>query len=285
MTTATWRLSQRKGAHLGQTAFLVGGMIALLRLCGLDPGQAVGSRDGLPRRAGPSNARAAPEVVLGRLGARPIGPLDGSPVYALLQSISLRAGLPRTPALYCIPTATLNAFALGEPDAAVVAVTEGLVRQLTLDELAGILAHEVAHIRNRDTTTMAFARDLTTATELMSLTGLILLELDARHGATRRAPGLAEAALLLCLAPALSWLLQLALSRLREFDADLDAVQLSGSAVGLARALQKLEHHHAGDGAAATAPLGAIGILLRSHPETVARVRSLLEIGIAGQAA
>jgi heat shock protein HtpX len=193
--------------------------------------------------------------------------------------------LPRTPDLYCIPADTLNAFALGTPDAAIVAVTEGLLRQLTLDELAGILAHEVAHIRNSDTETMALAHDLTTATELMSVIGLILLQLEARHGAPGRGAGAAVAGVLLCLAPAISRLLQLALSRQRELDADLDAIALSGSAFGLMRALQKLERHHAGERPAesAEALVGAIGALLRSHPETPTRLRSLLEIGIAGQ--
>lgn len=277
-------LSRRKHVHINQSVLLVGGMVALLGVCGLGVASAAGLGFLLQRRTAGSRDRLGSEALLRRLGARRIGPGDLPPLYPLLQSIGQRAGLPRTPDLYCIPAATLNAFALGTPDAAIVAVTEGLLRQLTLDELAGILAHEVAHIRNSDTATMALAHDLTTATELMSVIGLILLQLEARHGAPGRGAA-AETGLLLCLAPAISRLLQLALSRQRELDADLDAIALSGSAFGLMRALQKLERHHAGERPAdsAEALVGAIGALLRSHPETPTRLRSLLEIGIAGQ--
>jgi heat shock protein HtpX len=257
---------RRKDLHLNQSAQLVGGMIALLGLCGMSLTQA-GGLGGWLRRAGADPRDAAPTALLHALGARRIGPLDPSPAYALLEAISRRAGLPWTPDLYCIPAPIPNAFALGGPDHATVAVTDGLLRHLTLDELAGILAHEVAHIRNRDNATMALAHGLTAATELLALLGT-----------TRR--GGADAGLLLYLAPVISRLLQLALSRLRELDADLDAVELSGSPFGLMRALEKLDRHHAGARAVEpTALLGAVDQLLRSHPETPARVRSLLEVG------
>lgn len=266
-------LAGRRGVHVGQSAVLIGGMVALLGLCGLSLGQAARLGGLLQRRA---DDDVAPADLLRRLGARRLGPFDAPPLLPLLEAIARRAGLPRTPELYCIPSATPNAFALGTRDAAIVAVTDGLLRHLTFDELTGILAHEVAHIRNSDTATMAMAHGLTTATELMALIGLMLLRLEAPNRATRAA----EAGLLLALAPALSWLLQLALSRLRELDADLDAIALSGSAVGLMRALQKLEHHHGGP--AGGVPADSISSLLRSHPGTPARLRSLFEAGLAG---
>jgi heat shock protein HtpX len=269
--------NQRKGLHVSQSALLIGGMLALLGLCGLNLAQAA-RLGGLLQRGAGADERAAPAALLRRLGARRLGPLDAPPLFPLLVEIARRAGLPCTPELYCIPAATPNAFALGTPDGAVVAVTEGLLRHLTLDELAGILAHEVAHIRNSDTATMAMAQGLTTATELMALIGLMLLRLDTPG----RAPRAPEAGLLLCLAPAISRLMQLALSRLRELDADLDAIALSGSAFGLMRALQKLEHHHVGGAPGAVDSLDG---LLRSHPATAARLRGLFEVGIASHPA
>jgi heat shock protein HtpX len=266
--------SRRKDVQVSQSAVLIGGMVALLGLCGLNLGQAA-RLGGLLQRGADDGAE--PASLLRRLGARRLGPLDMPPLWPLLDAIARRAGLPCTPELYCIPSATPNAFALGARDDAIVAVTDGLLRHLTFDELAGILAHEVAHIRNSDTATMAMAHGLTTATELMALIGLMLLRLEAPN----RARHAAEAGLLLALAPALSRLLQLALSRQRELDADLDAIELSGSAVGLMRALQKLEHHHGGS--ASGASVDATGTLLRSHPETPARLRSLFEVGLAGR--
>jgi heat shock protein HtpX len=271
-------LNPHKIFHVSQSALLVGGMVALLGMYGLSLGQAAGLSRLLQRRPGAPSERASPALLLRQLGARRLAPGELPLLMPILESISRRAGLPRVPELYWIPGATMNAFALGEPDHPTIAVTEGLLRHLTLDELAGILAHEVAHLRNSDTATLALAHGLTTAIELMSLIGLILLRLEARHGA-RNAPGAAHTPLLLSLAPAISRLLQLALSRIRELDADLDAIELSGSAHGLMRALQKLEHHHGDE--TATGQHGALGMLLRSHPETALRLRRLFENGLA----
>jgi heat shock protein HtpX len=165
-------------------------------------------------------------------------------------------------------------------DGAAVVVTDGLLRNLTLPELAGILAHEIAHIRNSDGSTMALARGITSATELVSLLGLLRLA-PGGAGAQRPAAAL-ELSLLLRLAPTVSKLLQLALSRIRELEADLDAAELSGDAVGLARAIDKLDRHHAPlRPAAAAISLFDPGILLRSHPETPTRMHWLLAAGWA----
>jgi len=272
----------RNGWHADRSTSVLEGMVAMLFLCGLDVAHTVRLATMLRYRAGGSEVRPDAGILLHQLGARRAGPSDLPSLHAMLESISRRAGLSCTPALYWIPTTTMNAFALGTRDAAAVAVTQGLIQNLTLDELAGILAHEVAHIRNDDPATMELARGLTSATELMSMIGLVLLrfEADGRPRDSR----LAEAGVLLALAPTVSRILQMALSRLREFDADLDAIALSGSAVGLMRALQKLEQHHAGGSAAVgrSAPASSFAALLRAHPETPARLCSQFQSGLAG---
>jgi heat shock protein HtpX len=175
----------------------------------------------------------------------------------------------------------VNAFAVGCADQAAVAVTDGLLRSLTLEELAGVLAHEVAHIRNCDTWTMAQAQSMTTATELVSFFGLALLHGSRIPAAAPTGRAAAIAAFVLTLAPAISRLLQLALSRTREFDADLDAIELAGDVFGLARALEKLEYHHAPAKTDIPTPHDPVASLFRTHPETMTRVRHLLTAGTA----
>ncbi len=286
--TAT--LQHVKDHHHHQSAQLLNGMLALFGLCGTmlyGPAKPAGlygpaKPAGLPQpRSGESAgssrtepARMKPEALLFQMGGRRIMPFDQPALYGLFGAICWRAGLRRTPALYYLPTPTMNAFALGgrddEPD--IVVVTAGLLANLTVEELAGILAHEVAHIRNRDTLTMALAHDLAAATELLSLLGL---------GRMRSAGGAPDAGLVLCLVPAISKLLQLALLRIREHDADIDAILLSGGAGGLIRALEKLERHHTPTGQQGTPPARPIpaAVLLRSHPETRMRVRLLAAVG------
>ena len=266
------------------SARLLEGMIAVLCLCGVDIPRAFRLVAMLRHRAGGSKMRPDTSLLLRQLGAHRATPFELPSLHTLLGSISQRAGLPRVPALYWIPTPTMNAFALGTRDAAAVAVTQGLVQNLTFDELSGILAHEVAHIRNGDTATMELAQDLTSATELISIIGLVLLRFEV--GGRPRDVRLAQTGVLLALAPVVSLLLQLALSRLREFEADHDAISLSGSAMGLMCALLKLEQHHARDlaGARGTTPENSLAALLRAHPETPARLRSLMGSGFAGAA-
>lgn len=268
-----------KGRHVSESAMLVAGMAALLEICG----QAVGETGGAGLRGASLASDPVPsETLLRQLGARRLGPHDLPQVVELVGWLSRRAGLRQPPDVYCIPGTALNAFALGGPERGIVAVTEGLLRHLTLDELAGILAHEIAHIRNGDVSTMALAHRLTTATELMSLLGLILLDLD-RPGPSSAAHGRSAAAgWLLRLAPTISRLLKLALSRIRELDADLDASHFSGDVRGLISALAKLERQQPAP--PPPAAHGSVHALLKSHPETPIRLRRLVEIGMAAMA-
>ena len=122
-----------------------------------------------------------------------------------------------------------------------IAVTHGLLRLFTLRELVGVLSHEVSHIRNNDTWVMSFADVVSRVTGTLSLFGqlLVLINLPLYFLGNRSLPWVPV--ILMTLAPAFSALMQLALSRTREFDADLHAAQLSRDPTGLATALEKLE--------------------------------------------
>src|SRR5690606_19051523 len=134
---------------------------------------------------------------------------------------------PRRPRLYVIPSATLNAFATGTPDNASIAVTAGLLRTLNLRELAGVLAHEVSHIRNNDLWVMGLADAMSRFTQALSTLAMML----AMFSFVGMLAGVIFvswwAILVLYLAPLVSSLLQLGLSRAREYDADLEGAMLT----------------------------------------------------------
>lgn len=200
--------------------------------------------------------------------------------YEILDQLSNRAGLARSPALYYVPSATLNAFTLGRSADAVIAVTDGMLRALSPREFAGVLAHELSHIRNRDLWVMSLADSIGRLTNLMSLFGMLLLVV----GLPLFLVGFANVpwllALLLLFAPTLGNLLQMGLSRAREYDADLDAAELTGDPAGLASALIKLEHHQSQLWERLLLPGRNIPdpSLLRSHPPTESRIERLMSL-------
>lgn len=224
--------------------------------------------------------RVSPRMVLGLYSARPLQPEQAPDLYRLLQELCRRAGLERCPNLWYVRTTMLNAFAVGSRDDPAIAVTDGLLRRLSARELAGVLAHEVSHIRNNDLWLMNLADLVGRMTRAMTFMGLILLFLGLPMWLAGGGGPPLLLILLLVLAPQLTLLLQLALSRAREFDADLDAAGITRDADGLSSALLKLEHYQRGfferlllPGQRAPEPS-----ILRTHPPTaerVARLRSL----------
>ncbi len=250
-------------------------MILLLALCGWilggDEGALWALRGGTPM---PDATAITPEAMRQRFGARLVLPGEMPALFEMLEVICRRAGLPRMPALYLIPEPRgMNAYALGGPSISAITVTEGLLQGLTVGELRAILAHEVGHIRNNDGWALTLAETLHRATALTSLLGLLCL-----RGRDGRSVGTdAPLATLLNGAPAIGRLLHLALSRIREFDADATAMELVDDPQALVDALHKLERHHGGD----LAPLPSDQMLLRwlrSHPATWERVRTLLAL-------
>jgi heat shock protein HtpX len=229
--------------------------------------------------------RIPPEALMTVYRARAVDAQRGGQLSELVAIIAGRAGLAEPPRLYVIPSMTLNAFAVGQPSHAVIGVTEGLLRRLTLREIAGVLAHEMSHVRNNDLGVMGIADVLTRLTQAMSYVAVVLMiaNLLAALQGEEVVSWLAVA--LLYLAPSGSSLLQLALSRTREYDADLEAARLTGDPLGLASALRRLERYTGRFWEDLMLPVPGRRVpfpsLLRSHPTTEDRIERL--IALTGQ--
>ena len=178
---------------------------------------------------------AASALSLRLYRVRALHPQQAHEMWALLRE------LPATPVPHYVPSAVVNAFATGSKQEASIALTDGLLRSLSPRELAGVFAHEVAHITNEDLRIMGLADSVSRLTCLLALMGqiAILLSLPALLVGAAEVywPGL----LLLAASPQLALLAQLGLSRVREFDADRLAAELTGDPQGLASALAKIE--------------------------------------------
>jgi heat shock protein HtpX len=223
--------------------------------------------------------------------ARPLEPGQVPWLESMTADLARRAGLPM-PRLYLVDSPTPNAFATGRsPEQAAVAVTTGLLQLLGRRELAGVLAHELSHVKNRDTLIMTVAGTLagaiTHVAQLVFWWGGALLgrgdDEDEEGGGVLATLGL------LIVAPVAATLLQLGISRAREFDADASAAQLTGDPQGLASALSRLESGNRSiplDHSPATAhlfvvnPLSGRGVLglFATHPPIEARVERLLSM-------
>lgn len=226
------------------------------------------------------NPRIAPWLIMRMYGAARVAPAEAPLLHSALVELSKRAGLPHLPALYYIPSSMVNAFALGRRDDAAIAVSDGLLRLLDAREVVAVLAHELSHVKNNDILVMGVADLFSRLTSLFSLFGLLLLLINLPlfllGGVTFNWPAI----LILLLAPNLSALAQLGLSRAREYDADLNAVSLTGDPEGLARALAKIER--TGGNLLERILLPGRRLpepsLLRTHPPTDERIRRLLQL-------
>lgn len=225
--------------------------------------------------------RVSPQMVLAMYKARPVTRDNFPAGFEIVSVLSQRAGLSSTPKLHVIPSKMMNAFAVGRRDDSAIAITDALARSLTVRELAGVLGHEITHIANEDLKVMAFADMVSRYTSIASMLGIFGAFWNLASPFT---PGLGTVPwvgiFLLMLAPTLGGLLQLALSRTREFDADLGAAILTGDPDGLASALTKLEKAQGLyweslmlPGSRAPAPS-----VLRTHPKTADRVQRLMAL-------
>lgn len=224
--------------------------------------------------------RATPDAIMRAYGGVPVPVLHGRPLVLALQELARRAGLSEAPELYLIPSSTLNAFAVGTRRRSAIALTEGLVRRLQLRELTAVLAHEISHIRNGDLWIMGLADGITRIARVLSMSAVVLMLLNIVSVLTG-GPVMSWAGLLLLyLMPAASGLLQQALSRTREYDADLDGVTLTGDAAALASALTKLEADlgHPWEDLVYGMRRVPQPSILRSHPTTAERVRRLQSV-------
>jgi heat shock protein HtpX len=223
--------------------------------------------------------RVSPRMVLGLYKARELPDADLPELHALVRDLAERAELPAVPKLYYVPSQMLNAFAVGRREDSAIAVTDGLLRAMSLRQIAGILGHELSHVRNGDLKVMGLADVLNRITGFMSTLGLF--SLPALYAAGAHIPY--AVILLLVFAPTIGGLLQLALSRAREFDADLDGAGLTGDPEGLASALALLEKRQQGKWESLVLPGSRLPepSLLRTHPPTEDRIARLLALRTA----
>lgn len=229
-----------------------------------------------------ANPAASPRLAMALYRARPLAYEQAPRLYAVVAELARRAGLPRVPVLYYLPTRVMNAFTTGVGGDAAIAVSDGMLRGLRMRELTGVLAHEVSHIANGDTRVMGFADLVSRITGTLSLMGQVLLLVSLPLWVLTDAPIPWVPILVLVSAPTLSALVQLALSRNREYEADRSAAELSGDPLGLASALQKLERVQSGVWERLVMPGPRIPepSLLRTHPPTEERVRRLGELAV-----
>jgi len=279
--------------NLFKTAVLLAALTSLVVLIG----QAIGGQQGmliafiLAVAMNFGSYWFSDRIVLAMYRAQPIEEAQAPDLYRIVRRLTTRAGIPM-PRVYLIPGDTPNAFATGRsPQHAAVAVTEGIMRMLDDEELEGVLAHELSHVKNRDTLTMTIAATLAGVITYLAH----MAQWAAIFGGGRRddeegsGGGVFGALLMAILAPIAAMLIQLAISRAREFQADASGAQLAGRPWGLAKALEKLEmasRMAPMDATPATAhlfivnPLRVEGLatLFSTHPpiqERIARLRAM----------
>ncbi|MEO3427927.1 zinc metalloprotease HtpX [Pelagibius sp. CAU 1746] len=228
----------------------------------------------------------ADKMVLRMYRARQVDRASAPTLVGIVEQLADNAGLPM-PRVYIIDDPQPNAFATGRnPENAAVAATTGLLKRLTAEEVAGVMAHELAHVKNRDTLTMTITATIAGAVSMLANFGLFF-------GDNRNNPlGIFGAILIMILAPLAAALVQMAISRTREYAADRAGAEICGQPLWLASALEKIERAARGidnrtaESNPATAhmfiinPLHAHNMdgLFTTHPRTANRIARLREL-------
>ncbi len=223
------------------------------------------------------------KIVLAMYGAKEVSPAEAPRLHRIVDRVAMSAGIPK-PKVYIIPTETPNAFATGrDPNHAAVAVTQGILRLLDDDELEGVIGHEIAHIKNRDTLVSTVAATIAGAISMLAYMAQWAVLFSARDRDKAEVVG---ALLMAIIAPIIATIIQLAISRTREFMADETGAKITHKPLALASALRKLEYavrQIPMDANPATShmfivnPLSGRTIikLFSTHPPTEERIRRL----------
>jgi heat shock protein HtpX len=215
----------------------------------------------------------ADKIVLRMYRAREVDARSAPEFHGIVARLAENAQLPM-PKLYVIESDQPNAFATGRtPENAAVAATTGLLRRLSTEEVAGVMAHELAHVRNRDTLTMTITATLAGAISMLANMAFFF---GFFGGDNRNNPlGIVGVLLVAILAPIAAMLVQLAISRTREYEADRIGAEISGRPLWLASALAKI--HQAAQAIFIINPLHAHAVdgLFRTHPRTEERIARL----------
>ncbi len=279
-----------------KTFILLAGLTALFMLVGRSLGGQQGMMIALVM-AGVMNFFAywfSDKMALAMSGAQPVSEAEAPELHAIVASLTQRAGLPK-PRVYIIPTQTPNAFATGRnPEHAAVAVTKGIMDILNRDELEGVLAHELAHIKNRDILISSIAAVIAGAISYLAQIAQWGLIFGGIGGSSDDDEGgLLGALFMMIVAPIAAMLIQMAISRSREYLADATGAKICHCPLSLAGALKKLEewnHRLPMNVNPATAqmyivnPLTASNLakLFSTHPPIEDRVRRLVEMAQGG---
>lgn len=267
-------------------------LMAALTALVLVAGQAIGGRGGLTLAlvlAAGMNLVSywfSDRIVLSMYGARPVTEAEAPELFRIVRDLAQRAAIPM-PKVYVIPEEAPNAFATGRnPEHAAIAATAGLLRILDRREVAGVLAHELGHVKNRDTLVMTVAASLAGALGMLSqmaMFGGLGRSSDDDDGGFNPLGAVVGMVIAMVAAP----LIQMAISRSREFIADETGAQLTGDPLALASALRRLEAWKAEvpmqHGSPATAHLfivnpfsgGGLAGLFSTHPSTEQRIARL----------
>ncbi|MCW8853747.1 MAG: zinc metalloprotease HtpX [Gammaproteobacteria bacterium] len=224
--------------------------------------------------------RLPTQLIMQIYGAQKVNQYQIPVAYNILQQLSKHANLSTVPGLYYLPSRLMLAFSLGIKGDEAVVLSDAMLRKLTIREVTAVLAHEISHIYNKDIWVMMLADIISRFTSILALTAyiLIIVYLPIYFISDHKVPWLLL--IILMLAPTISAIMQLALSRTREFNADFNAVLLTGDPQGLISALRKIEYFQGRWYERIFMPNRRLPdpSLLRTHPQTEDRIKRLLAL-------
>jgi heat shock protein HtpX len=272
-----------------KTALLLGLLTGVILVCG----HLLGGRNGVLMALGFAALMNlgsywfSDKIVLKMYRARPVTEQEAPRLHAMVDGLVARAGLPK-PKLYVLPQQAPNAFATGRnPSHAAVAVTRGLLELMNQEEIEGVLAHELGHVRNRDILISSVAATIAGAVSMLAYFARWGAIFGGFGGRNDRDGGLIGVLAMAIVAPIVAVIIQMAVSRSREYAADATGAQIAGNPYGLARALEKLgqlskrvplQASPATSHMFIVQPLSGRGLmnLFSTHPPVEERIRRLL---------